>query len=205
MHIIPRNTKVKVEIIKGVTIPDIIFLFVVAGGTIGLFLANFLYHEIFAFVWIGFALVLYFLKTGDDARLYQTLVYLFRFFAQSKKYSVEPKHGTSPMKKIIPYVGLYQDRFIDFSEYYAQVIEVQPIVFNLLNELRQNYAVDAITKALTRLANDQTGSIIKINKAMVLDNYIYNEDRKYNKLMDLQSEGEMTMEEVEELKALLLE
>jgi hypothetical protein len=32
---------------------------------------------------------------------------------------------------------------------------------------------------------------------MVLDNYVYNEDKKYNKLMDLQSEGEMTLSEVE--------
>ena len=32
---------------------------------------------------------------------------------------------------------------------------------------------------------------------MVLDNYVYNEDKKYNKLMDLQSEGEMTLPEVE--------
>ena len=197
MYIIPRNTKVKAEIVKGITSSDIIFMIICAVGLVGLFLANFQYHEMFAFAWLGFDLVFYFVKTGDETRLYQTLGYLFRFFAQTKKYSATARRGAMPIKKIIPFVGLYQDRFINFDEYYAQVIEVKPIVFGLLNEDRQNLVIGSVSKALTRIANDQVASIIKINKAMVLDNYIYNEDKKYNKLMDLQSEGEMTMKEVE--------
>ena len=197
MYIIPRNTKVRAEIIKNIYASDLVFLGIVVAVTIGLFAANFMYHQIVAFVWVGFALVFYFLKTGDETRLYQTLGYLFRFFAQTKKYSTNPKHGAMPITKIIPFVGLYQDRFINFDEYYAQVIEINPIVFGLLNADRQALVINSVSKALTRISNDQVASIIKLNKAMVLDNYIYNEDKKYNKLMDLQSEDEMKMEEVE--------
>ena len=197
MFIIPRNTKVKSEIFKGITVSDIIFIAICVAGLIALFTANFPYHEIFAFIWLGFALVFYFLKTGDETRLYQTLGYLFRFLAQTKRYGVDGKKRGMPMNKIIPFVGLYQDRFVDFGEYYAQVVEVNPIVFGLLNGDRQQLVIDSVTKALTRISGDQTASIIKINKAMVLDNYVYNEDKKYNKLMDLQSEGEMTLSEVE--------
>ncbi len=197
MYIIPRTTKVKTEIIKGVTASDLIFVAICAVGAIGLFTANFPFHYYFGFVWIGFMFVFYFCKTGDETRLYQTLVYLFRFFAQTKYYSKEAKRGAMPMKKIIPFEGLYQDRFIDFGDYYAQVIEVNPIVFGLLNEEKQDLVINAMSKALTRIANDQTASIIKINKAMILDNYIYNEDKKYNKLMDLESEGEMSQAEVD--------
>ncbi|MBQ9786419.1 MAG: DUF87 domain-containing protein [Clostridia bacterium] len=197
MYIIPRNTKVKSEIVKGITFTDILFMAICVAGCIALFTANFLYHQIFALIWLGFSLVFYFCKTGDETRLYQTLGYLFRFLAQSKKYGTFEKKKGLPLNKIIPFVGLYQDRFIDFSEYYAQVIEVDPIVFGLLNADRQDLVVSSVTKALTRIANDQTASIMKINKAMILDNYVYNEDKKYNKLMDLQSEGEMSLSEVE--------
>lgn len=196
MHIIPRTTKVKSEIIKGVTASDIIFMAITVVGAIALFSANFSFHYYIGFAWLGFTLVFYFCKTGDDTRLYQTLVYLFRFFAQTKHYSKDAKRGALPMNKIIPFEGLYQDRFIDFGEYYAQVIEVSPIVFGLLNDEKQDLVINAFQKALTRISNDQTASIIKINKAMILDNYIYNEDKKYNKLLDMQSEGEMTQEEV---------
>ena len=75
-----------------------------------------------------------FFKISDDMRLYQTLGYLFRFFAQQKKYSQGKIKGHAKMEEIIPFVGVYQDRFIDFKDYYAQVIEIQPIVFSLLNE-----------------------------------------------------------------------
>ncbi|MBE7075342.1 MAG: DUF87 domain-containing protein [Clostridiales bacterium] len=197
MHIIPRTTKVRSEIIKGITASDLIFIAICAVGAIGLFASNFAYHEYFGFAWLGFTLVFYFVKTGDETRLYQTLVYLFRFFAQSKFYTKEAKRGALPMNKIIPFTGLYQDRFIDFGEYYAQVIEVSPIVFGLLNQERQDLVINSLQKAITRINNDQTASIIKINKAMILDNYIYNEDKKYNKLMDMQGEGEMSQSEVE--------
>jgi len=197
MHIIPRNTKVRAEIVKNVYLSDVIFITVIVAVAIGLFLANFTYHYIVGCIWVGFTLVFYFMKTGDETRLYQTLGYLFRFFAQTKLYTKDSKKKGMTITKIIPFVGLYQDRFINFDEYYAQVIEVNPIVFGLLNADRQELVIDSVAKALTRIANDQVASIIKLNKAMVLDNYIYNEDKKYNKLMDLQSEDEMSMEEVE--------
>ena len=197
MHIIPRTTKVKTEIIKGISASDLVFAGLCVAGAIALFAANFMYHQYVAFAWLGFALVFYFCKTGDETRLYQTLVYLFKFFAQTKYYSKEAKRRAAPINRIIPFEGLYQDRFIDFGEYYAQVIEVNPIVFGLLNPERQDLVISSVQKALTRISNDQTASIIKLNKAMILDNYIYNEDKKYNKLMDMQSEGEMTQAEVE--------
>ena len=197
MHIIPRTTKVKSEIIKGVTFTDLLFMAITVAGAIALFTANFPFHTYIGFVWIGFMFVFYFCKTSDETRLYQTLVYLFRFFAQTKYYSKEAKRRALPMNKIIPFEGLYQDRFIDFGEYYAQVIEVTPIVFGLLNDEKQDLVINAFQKALTRISNDQTANIIKINKAMILDNYIYNEDKKYNKLMDMESEGEMSKAEVD--------
>jgi len=197
MYIIPRTTKVKSEIIKGVTIPDLIFIAICVSGLIAIFSANFPYNEYIGFAFLGFALVFYFCKTGDETRLYQTLGYLFRYFAQTKRYSNNGKKRSTPVKNIVPFNGLYQDRFIDYGEYFAQVIEIQPIVFGLLNPDRQQLVINSVSKALTRISNDQVASIIKINKAMILDNYIYLEDKKYNKLMDMHTQDEMSKEEVE--------
>ncbi len=198
MRIIPRRTKIKMEIIKNVTLGDIIVGAIGVAGALGLFLSNFASGINY---WIGIAwcavIISLFFKVADDMRLYSTLGYLFRFLAQQKKYSANKAKHTAPISEIIPFVGLKQDRFIDFKEYYAQVIEIQPIVFSLLNEYKRNMVINTFANALRRLTNDQTASIVKLNKAMVLDNYIYNEDKKYDNLLELQYEGEISKSEVE--------
>lgn len=198
MRIIPRRTKVKIEIVKNVTLGDVIFGMIGVAGALALFFSNFANGLNY---WIGIAwcaiIISLFFKVTDNMRLYQTLGYLFRFFAQQKKYSQKKIKGNAPIEELIPFVGLYQDRFIDFKDYYAQVIEIQPIVFSLLNEYKREMCINTFANALRRLTNDQTASIIKLNKAMVLDNYIYAEDKKYDNLMELQYEGEISQKEVE--------
>ena len=198
MRIIPRKTKVKMEIIKNVTLSDVIFAVIGVAGALGLFLSNFASGLNY---WIGIAwvaiIISLFFKVSDNMRLYSTLGYLFRFFAQQKKYSFSKVKGNAPVQEIIPFVGLNQDRFIDFKDYYAQVIEVQPIVFSLLNEYKREMCIRTFANAIRRLTNDQTATIVKLNKAMVLDNYIYAEDKKYDNLMELMYEGEISKREVE--------
>lgn len=198
MRIIPRKTKVKMEIIKNITLSDVIFAVIGVAGALGLFLSNFASGLNY---WIGIAwcaiIISLFFKISDNMRLYSTLGYLFRFFAQRKKYSLNKTKHSASVSEIIPFVGLNQDRFIDFKDYYAQVIEIQPIVFSLLNEYKRERVITTFANALRRLTNDQTATIVKLNKAMVLDNYIYAEDKKYDNLLELQYEGEITKKEVE--------
>lgn len=197
MRVIPRRTKVKMEFIRGVTIGDIILGAIGIAGALGLFLAEGLkYNWWFGIAWVTVIVSLYF-KVADDLRLYETLGYMFRFFAQKKKFSKEKAKGFSPIEEIIPFVGIVQDRFINFESYYAQVFEVMPIEFGLLNEYKQNMVIETFANALRRLSTDQTASIIKVNKAMILDSYIYNEDKKYDALLELQYEGEIDPKEVE--------
>ena len=86
MRIIPRKIKVKTEFIKGVTLTDVIFAFIGVGVAVALFTANFPYH---VWVGVGWLIVAFslFLPVADGIRFYYTLGYLFRFFAQKKKYS----------------------------------------------------------------------------------------------------------------------
>ena len=198
MRIIPRKTKVRMEFFRGVTLGDIILGVIGLAGAILLFTSNF---ENNLGIWFGFAwvtiIVSLFFHVADDIRLYRTLGYILRFLAQRRRYSKEKMKRHSPISELIPFVGLKQDRYIDYGEYYAQVVEISPIEFGLLNEYKQNMLVETFANALRRLSNEQMASIVKINKAMILDDYIYNEDRKFDSLMELQYEGEITAEEVE--------
>lgn len=197
MRVIPRRTKIKMEFVRGVTIPDILLGIIGVAVSLGLILSEGLaYNWWFALAWITIISSLYF-KVADNLKLYETLGYIFRFFAQKKKFSKEKQKKYSPIEEIIPFVGIYQDRFIDFKDYYAQVIEILPLEFGLLNEYKQNMLIETFANALRRIGAGQTVSIIKVNKAMILDNYVYNEDKKYDNLLELQYEGEISSVEVD--------
>lgn len=198
MRIIPRKTKVRMEFIRGITLPDIIFGIIGAAIAIALFASNFSNNMgiWFGIAWVTIIVAMYF-KVADDMRLFYTLGYIVRFIAQKKKYSKETQKGYSSMKEIIPFEGVYQDRFIDFGEYYAQVIQIHPIEFGLLNEYKQEMVIETFANALRRLSNDQSAAIVKLNKAMILDDFIYSEDKKFDSLVEMQVEGQVTKEEVE--------
>ena len=196
MRIIPRKIKIKTEFFKGVTLSDIICAFIGIGVAVALFTANFDYHVWIGIGWLIFAVAM-FLPVADGIRFYYTLGYLFRFFAQKKKYSRGAKKQTAEVKTIIPFTGFTQDRFIDYGDYYAQVIEISPVEFGLLNEFKQNMLIETFANAIRRLSDTQSANIVKLSKALILDNYVYVEDKKYDELMDLQYEGEMTSKEVE--------
>lgn len=195
-RIIPRKIKVKTEFFKGITLTDIIFAFVGIGVAVALFTANFPFHVWVGVGWLIIAFSL-FLPVADGIRFYYTLGYLFRFFAQKKRYSQDAKKDNANITTIIPFVGFAQNKYIDYKDYYGQVIEITPIEFGLLNEFKQNMLIETFANALRRLSEGQTANIVKLSKAMILDNYVYVEDRKYDTLMDLQYEGEMTNKEVE--------
>lgn len=198
MKIIPRKTKVRTEFVRGITLMDIIVGVIGIVVALALFFSNFAGNLGFWFgiAWVTIVVAMYF-KVADDMRLYYTLGYILRFLAQRKKYSKNTLKGFTSMKEIIPFEKLHQDRYIDFGEYYAQVIEIDPIEFGLLNQYKQEMLMETFANVLRRLSNEQTASIVKLNKAMILDEYVYNEDKKYDTLLEMQFEGQVTKEEVE--------
>lgn len=197
VRVIPRKTKVKSEFIRGVTGVDILLGFIFAAVAIILFMANFSFH-----IWVGIAwciiAVSMFLKFADDTRFYNTLIFLLRYSVQKKKFSKgDGEKKKSDIKEIIAYEGIYQDRFINFGPYYAQVIEIQPMFFTLLTEYYQDNVIESFANALRRLNMDQSCSIVKISKPMILDRYIYNENHKYDVLYDMQYDGQISQAEID--------
>lgn len=197
-RIIPRKTKVKLEFIRGVTGLDLILMILGGATAIILFASNFEGHFWIAAVFTIFYVSI-FIKIADDERLYVTCAHLFRFMAQKKKFSDQglKKNKKGDINEIIPFESIYQDRFINFGSYYGQVIEIRPVLFGLLTEYTQDNVIESFANALRRLTPDQTCSIIKLNLAMILDNYIYAENKKYELLLEMQYEGQVTEKEVD--------
>ncbi len=196
VRLIPRKTKVKFEFFRGVTGLDILLGAIFLAIAIILFTANFDYHIWIGFAWVIIAVSLFF-KFADDVRFYTTLVYLMKFAVQKKKFTNDSEGKKGDINTILPYNGVIQDRYIDFGIYYGMVLEVQPMFFTLLTEAFQDNVIDSFANALRRLNNDQTCSIVKIRKPMVLDNYIYNENKKYDTLYDMQYDGQITEAEID--------
>ena len=202
VRIIPRKTKVKSEFIRGVTGLDILLGLIFAAIAIILFMTNFAENIAPNFnVWIGIAwciiAISMFLKFTDDTRFYNTLVFLLRYSVQKKKFTKGSDKKKSDIHEMIAYEGLYQDKFINFGPYYAQVIEIQPMFFTLLTEYYQDNVIEGFANALRRLSMDQTCEIVKISKPMILDRYIYNENHKYDVLYDMQYDGQITQKEID--------
>lgn len=196
VRIIPRRTKVKSEFIKGVTGLDLVLGLIFVAIAIILFMANFELHIWVAIAWLIIAVSMFF-KFTDDTRFYNTLVFLLRYSVQKKKFTKGSDKKKSDIQEMIAYEGIYQDRFINFGLYYAQVLEVQPMFFTLLTEYYQDNVIEAFANALRRLNMDQTCEIVKISKPMVLDRYIYNENQKYDVLYDMQYDGQITQKEID--------
>jgi len=184
-RLIPRKTKVKIELIKGITISDLIVAAIGVGGTIALAVSNLSIagQAVNLYFALGFAVLiaLMFMPIEEGLRLYASLGLLIRFIAFKKKYSksdVDKKNGRLKIKDIIPFEKITKDKFIDFQEYYGMVIEIKPIEFGLLNDYKQEMVIRNFANVLRRMSNSQSASIIKLNKAIVFDDYITYEDKK---------------------------
>ena len=196
VRIIPRKTKVKFEFFRGVTGLDILLGAIFLAIAIILFTSNFPMAIWVGIAWVIIAVSLFF-KFADDVRFYTTIIYLLKFAAQKKKFVKGSENKKGDIKEMLPYEGIVQDRYIDFGIYYGMVIEVQPMFFTLLTENFQDNVIESFANALRRLNNNQTCSIVKIRKPMVLDHYIYNENKKYDTLYDMQYDGQISEKEID--------
>ena len=196
MKYIPRRTRVKMEFYKGITFADILYLVVAIGVLLLLILSTGFATDLkiyLSMAWIALG-VSFFMKIADDKRMYETLGILFRFFARQKKYSKHLKRKHKPISDIIPYRAISND-MIDFKEYFAIVLEVKPIQFWLLNPDKQEMVINTFADALRSITVGQSASLVKVAKPMVLDGFIYNEDRKYDEVMELANDNVMSKEE----------
>lgn len=197
VRVIPKKAKVKSEFMRGFTGLDLILGLIFIAVAVVLFLANFSFHVWLGVAWLIVAISMY-LKPADEDRFYVTLVHLLKYSVQKKKFSKgDGGKKKSTVGEMIAYEGVYQDKFINFGPYYAQVIEIEPMFFTLLTEYYQDNVINAFANAFRRLTPDQTCSLVKISKPMILDRYIHGENQKYDVLYDMQYDGQISQDEID--------
>ncbi|MBO5103346.1 MAG: DUF87 domain-containing protein, partial [Clostridia bacterium] len=203
MKYIPRRTKVKMEFYKGITFSDIIYLAIAIVVMLLIILSAGISTDLKIYLgvaWLALA-ISFFMPVADGKRMYATLGILFKFFAKPKKFSKHPMRKHKDVVDIIPYSSIGND-MIDFKEYYAVVIEISPIQFWLLNEEKQQMVINSFANAMRAIVVGQSASLVKVAKPMVMDGFIYNEDRKYDEVMELANDNVMSRQELDARSAI---
>ncbi len=198
MRYIPKKTKVRSELLPHVTWIDLA-VGAVAAGIIGLIVStSFEFRFIVAISVLAFTVMLY-VPLSDDMRFYQTLLLLFKFMSYRKKFFKEDKNGENTIKNsLIPYTEIEEGRYLKYgNEYYGMVIEIKPVAFFMLAEDKQNAYIRCFQNALGRISIEQNCQIVKLNKPIVFDEYIEDDENKFANLLHMEEEGELTHKEVE--------
>ena len=195
-YFIPRKTKIKTVFIKGLTSSDLIWLVFGIGATVLLFVSQMIPLMVLGGV-VGFLVIIGMTKDIAGDRRYESFIWYFRFLAYPKKYAKALEKGYVEMSRLAPYLGTADDKFIDYGNYFASVIEIMPVEFWLLGPEAQTMLINNMANALRRIGSQHSGSLIAFEKPILFDNYIDNEIQKYDELVKNVDRGVFSQEELE--------
>ena len=196
IHNIPKKAKVKVELAYGLHIIDIVLMALLAAGLILLIISQVPYKIVICLSYASLSVML-FLEVSEGVRLYYSVILLFKFMAYSKKFALNQEKGHKDIKQLIPYERIFQEKFVDFGSYFAEVIEIKPVEFWMLEESKQDMLIRTFANVLSRANPDQEINLIKVQKPIVYDRYIHNDEKKFATLLSEMDKGEITKEEAE--------
>lgn len=188
MRMIPKNTKVRMQFYKGVTLPDIIIGLVVLAIVTLIVTSNLPYKLLIALGAACISLPL-FIPIGEE-KIYMTAWNLMRYLFSRKNYAKGSKYETAGL---FPFAELGDDCIINKDGSLTGVLEIRPIEFRLLAPAKQDFLIDgALTTALSSLGVGQTAAIIKLEKPLALDVQLENEVERMRDLIHAYESGELT-------------
>ena len=193
MRIIPKNTKIKLQFYKGVTITDVIIA-VISLAFLSLAVSSNLPQKWIISMTILIVVAPLYISLGD-IKLYNALGYALKFLFAKKSFS-KMKKGKRNIASIVPYAKI-QDNLISQKESgFTGVIEIKPIEFNLLSEYKQNYFIDGMfSNILKNIGVYQELNIIKLERPIIFDNYIKNELTRMHHIISANENGDLTEKE----------
>lgn len=197
MRIIPKNTKIKMTFYKGVTIADVIVGFV---GMVLIAIAlssNLSFRFLIAGGILVFFVPLFITINGD--RLYKVVAYFFKHIVSRKKYRKAKKGEVlkNDIEGVIPYDRISGDGIIALKDLrFAGVMEIHPVDFRMLGEFDQNELIDgALARVLNNVSVGYEADIVKLERPLILDNFIADEMQRVVKIAESRENGELTEEE----------
>lgn len=185
MRIIPKNTKVRLQFYRNITLLDVVIAFI-ALSLICLALSSNLSSKWIISLIILIIVAPLYISLGE-LRLYQMLGYLLKFIFAKKQFS-KASHGKTNIALITPYLKIANGIIYQKNNYFTGVIKVTPINFNLFNESKQDFLIDNVFASVFKsLGIYQSIGIVKVDEPLILDDYIKSE---LNKIQNLISANE---------------
>ncbi|MCR5118462.1 MAG: ATP-binding protein [Lachnospiraceae bacterium] len=212
MRVIPKRTKVRLELFKGVEVIDVLVGSAGLALAVSVFLSNlpghFLLSMIIAILTVGMVIPL-----GDD-KGYLFLFYLLKYLGRKRVFKKKnAKDDGTPKKKgildailpsadfsiedITPFTGI-DGKFIEYgSAYSAVVLSIPSVEFRFFSEMRQDSVIDRCFAAVLRTASlDEMINLVKIDRPVIYDDFIKNEHKKINDLKEAYLNGLLEEEEL---------
>jgi hypothetical protein len=196
MRIIPKTAKVKVEFFKNISLVDVIIGLIGIILEVLIFLTNLEGIAKFIFMVLMLCFFIWLYLPFDGQRFYMMFVNLTRYIFSVKKYSTDYQNANTNVDKFIPFKDI-QDQYIVYDDYYAGVLQIDPREFRLLTGFRQDQIIDAHFGKIIRSINGTTrASIVKIDRKLLLDDYIAAEEEKQKQIEKLYEAKSITREEL---------
>ena len=192
-RMIPKNTKVKTQFFKGINFSDILVILFALVIVALAFTSGF--SNVVKFVIAGvvvFITAVLFMSFEPGVRLYKQVGDLFKFIFGVNSYRRTRGNNKKDVRNLMPYVGILEQEYddkrqigiIDYKEYFGAAIEVNSIQFYMLSETRQNSYIETLESALKTISPEDLGAIYKFSRPMVFDNYIDNECKKREEILE---------------------
>ena len=194
MRIIPKTAKIKVQFFKNISVLDIIIGLSFLGLIVLLFVTNMGYARfILMFLMLVIAVGLFIPFEGQ--RFYIFLAYSVKYIFSVKKYSKDNTKTQTNIDNYLPFKNI-EDGYIEYNNYYAGVLEIEPREFGLLSEFRQNQMIDDNFGRIIREIVDNTkASLVKIDRKLSFEKYVKLEEDKKEALNKLYENKELTEDE----------
>jgi len=196
MRLIPKTAKVRVEFFKNISVTDILIGLACLGIEILLFMTNLEIVKYFIMV-IVLAIGIFLYVPFEGQRFYMTFVNLIKYLFSKKHYSRDYEKASTNIANFVPFKNI-KDGFIEYEDYFGGVLQIDPREFRLLSGFRQDQIIDNCFGKLVRAISGKTkASIIKIDRKLVLDDYIKSEAKKKDELEKLFETGEISQGELD--------
>lgn len=218
MRIIPKRTKVRMELFKGIEVVDVFVGGIGVGISASFLVSNLPGNVILSLVilLITAALVIPFEENKGYLLLFYAIRYMGRykvFYKKSalKQYTEEgfAKKASSESKTrrmgasaptiedITPFTGIDGD-FIQYgTSYSAVVMSISPVEFRFYSESRQNSVIDRCLGAILRTCTvDGSINMVKLDQPVIYDSFIESEKKKLDELKESYLNQLLTEEEL---------
>ncbi|MCQ2430346.1 MAG: hypothetical protein MJ192_08450, partial [Clostridia bacterium] len=126
--------------------------------------------------------------------------------ARKQARQAEKKQDAADVSEIISFTGIKDDLIEYGGSYYGAVIEMSPVEFRFFSEYRRTNSVEnSFGRVLRSIPADYAVNIVKLERPILYDEYLANEQKKVDELRGAYERGILTEEELKARTEILFE